>query len=170
MNFYVDLLLRWIHILGAIALVGGTFFWRFTLSPALNQLQADQREALHGHILPRWAKVVGIASLLLLVSGLFNAVRAILRYDFDEYGSYHILVAAKLVLAMAVFFIAARLSGRSDSARKFREKMSFWLNVNVLLAVTLVCIAGFMKLTPHIPKTEIKDTPPALESTTENPQ
>ena len=31
----VELVLRWIHILSAIILVGGTFFMRFSLSPTL---------------------------------------------------------------------------------------------------------------------------------------
>lgn len=160
---YVDLVLRWIHILTAITLVGGTIFWRFALNPALGQLQSDQRDSIRGHILPKWAKLVGISSGLLLISGLINAVHGnIMRYDLP--GAYHGMVAVKLLLALAMFFIAARLAGRSEGAKKFREKMTFWLNINVLLAVALVCIGGFMKMTPHNAKAaDIEGSPVAIE-------
>ena len=62
------------------------------------------------------------------------------------------IVAIKLLVALGMFFISARLAGRSQGAKKFREKMTFWLNINVLLAVALVCMGGFMKMLPHPPK------------------
>ena len=78
-----------------------------------------------------------ITSGLLLVSGLVNAVLIIRRYDFEG-GLYHGLVAVKLLLALALFWISSALAGRSSLAEKLREKMTFWLNVNVVLAVLLV--------------------------------
>lgn len=145
------LALRWIHILCAIALVGGTYFWRFALVPALNGLDASQRDQVSDAVRPRWARVVMITSGLLLLSGLWNAVANIMAYQFEG-GLYHGLVGIKLLLALAIMFIAAKLSGRSQGAAKFREKQTHWLTINALLATLLVCTAGVMKVSPHVPK------------------
>jgi hypothetical protein len=93
-----------------------------------------------------------LASGVLLISGLINAVSTIVRNDFDG-GTYHMLVAVKLLLALTIFWISARLVGRSSGAERFRQRLRFWLNVNVALAVLLVCIAGVMKLSTRTPKT-----------------
>lgn len=148
------LALRWIHILCAIALVGGTFFWRFALAPMLNGLEATQREQISDAVRPRWARVVMITSGLLLLSGLWNAVANLTAYKFDG-GLYPIMVGVKLLLALAIMFIAAKLSGRSEGAAKFREKQTFWLTINVLLSIVLVCAAGVMKVSPHEPKNDV---------------
>ena len=145
------LALRWLHILCAIGLVGGVFFWRFALAPALAALDDVQRQQVHDAVRPRWARIVMITSAILLVSGLWNAVANIRQYEFDG-GAYHALVGVKLLLALAIMFIAAKLSGRSESAERFREKQLSWLTINAILAVVLVCSAGVMKVMPHITK------------------
>lgn len=145
------LALRWLHILCAIALIGGTFFWRFALAPSLAALDETQRKQVQDAVRPKWARMVMITSAILLLSGLWNAVANIRQYEFDG-GLYHALVGVKLLLSLAIMFIAAKLSGRSESAERFREKQLFWLTINVILAVVLVCSAGFMKVTPHVAK------------------
>ncbi len=147
---FVDLVLRWIHILSAMILVGGTFFLRFSLAPTLQAQSHELQQSLLTGWRPRWAKLVMLTSGLLLVSGLVNAVRIIIAYKFSPDGApYHALVAVKLLLAMAIFWISAVLSGRSSTAEKFRGKMSFWLNVNVILTVLIVALAGYMKMIPR---------------------
>ena len=143
---YLDLGLRWMHILCAVGLVGGTYFWRFALWPALRSVDQDLRTPLLGAIRGPWARLVMITSGLLLLSGLVNAVRIIQAYQFVEGAPYHLLVAIKLLLALAVFWVAAKLSGRSESAERFRENMGTWLTVNVVLTTLLVCLAGYMKV------------------------
>ena len=150
MNYY-DLLLRWIHIWFAIVLVGGTFFWRVAVLSALDMAPESSREPIQSSLRPRWSRWVMLASGVLLISGLINAVSIIKRNDFDG-GTYHMLVAVKLLLALMIFWISARLVGRSSGAEKFRQRLRFWLNVNVALAVLLVCVAGVMKLSTRTPK------------------
>jgi uncharacterized membrane protein len=42
----IALVMRWLHILSAIALMGGSIFMRFALHPALAALGAEQQKAL----------------------------------------------------------------------------------------------------------------------------
>jgi len=114
---------------------------RMSLVPAANQTDAsaELREAIR----KRWAKLVMLSILLLLVTGLYNAGTKLTGYDVPRlYGS---LVVAKLAIGFVVFLLSARLAGRSDKAAKFREQETMWLNVLCALMLALVLVAGYMK-------------------------
>lgn len=149
-DLYLDLALRWIHILGAIILLGGTFFLRFAMGASWSSASASDRASQVGWWRTGWARLVMITSGLLLVTGLFNAVRNIIRYEFDV--PYHGLVAVKLLLALPIFWISAVIAGRSASAERFREKLIFWLNVNLLLGLLMIGVAGYMRFAQRTPK------------------
>ena len=89
-------------------------------------------------------------TLLLLITGLINAVRIVTRYEFVD-APYPTLVAVKLGLALLIFFLAARLAGRSPSAAQFRQGGT-WLTINLLLAIIVVCMASYMKSVARVPK------------------
>jgi hypothetical protein len=148
---YFDLLLRWVHILAAMILVGGTFFLCYVVVPGQDGQSSDARQASWLLWRPRWARLVMICSGLLLLSGLINAVRIILDYSFPD-APYHALVAVKLLLALAIFWISAVLAGRSELADRLRQKLSFWLTINVVLSIIIVCLAGYMKMVERLPK------------------
>ena len=94
------------------------------------------------------------------MSGLWNFVR-IIKANAFEGNLYNGLIGVKLLLALLIMWIAARLAGRSSGAERFREKQVFWLTINVVLSIILVCVAGVMKFTPRAPKT----ADPAVEQT-----
>ncbi|MCA9154796.1 MAG: hypothetical protein KDA62_14845 [Planctomycetales bacterium] len=147
MNDYTDILFRWLHILPAIALVGGTFFMRFALVPSLASIDEATREQLAESVRARWAKWVMAGSGLLLLSGLYNAARVSIQYQLSP--TYNGLLLVKILLALVVFYLAAVLTGRSESARRFQQQRQKWLTINLLLAVTIVCIAGVMRFLPR---------------------
>ena len=47
----LNLAMRWLHIIPAIALVGGTLFMRFAVVPAYDQLDDEQREKIQESLL-----------------------------------------------------------------------------------------------------------------------
>jgi hypothetical protein len=79
-------------------------------------------------------------------------VNIMMTYKFSPPGLYHGLITVKLVLGLVIFFIASTLVGRSANAEKFREKAVFWLNVNLVLALAVVLIGGFLKVQPRVRK------------------
>ena len=121
-----------------------------TLLPGLATLDDAHRKSVIEATRGKWARVVMICSGLLLVSGLYNAVTNIMQYDYDL--PYHAFVTLKLILGIAVMFITAKLSGRTESAAKFREQMSFWMTVNTTLVIVLALTASTMKVTGKTPK------------------
>jgi len=149
--WFVDLVFRWLHIFPAIAMVGGVIFMRLAYAPSLTVLPDEQREALQESVRKRWAIMVMLGSGLLLISGFYNIYWVMKRFHVEPW--YNGIFLVKFLLAMGIFFIASLLTGRSERAAGIRKNMKFWLNINLVLAVIVVCIAGAMKLDPHRPKT-----------------
>jgi hypothetical protein len=60
----------------------------------------------------------------------------------------------KLVVGMIVFFLAARLAGRSEGAERMRRDLGRWSTINAILVTLLILVAGWMKYLPREAKDE----------------
>jgi len=149
----LGLLFRWLHILAAMAAVGGPMFIRWALLPAAGSIPDEAQRALKEGIRRRWSKVVMIAITFLLVSGLYNLI----AFEKASRGwgqawhdgpawIYHLLLVVKLILALSIFFLASALTGRSASMARFRENAKFWVTVNLALGIVLVAISSQMRM------------------------
>ena len=140
-GYTIQIIARALHILSAIVLVGGLFYIRSVLSPSgVDACFADRRSV--------WAKWVGIATLLLLVTGFYNflMIHGQVKAGGDELPkTYHILFGIKLLVALAVMFLAAILAGKTAAAERFRGQMGKWLNVVWLASVAIVVIAAVLR-------------------------
>lgn len=146
----VDIILRWLHVLPAMTMLGGAAFIRLAVFPTLGQCAEDVRSQIHAGLRARWAKVVMASIALLLLSGLANTARVSSAYKLPAI--YHAALGIKILLALAVFFISSRLVGKSESAERMRSQGTFWLDVNLAFAVLIVLIAGIMRYLDHAPK------------------
>jgi uncharacterized membrane protein len=138
---------RILHVATAIVLVGGAFFMRFILMPAAAQSLSDADHAsLRARIMTAWKRFVHGGIALLLASGAINYYRVIAEHTHKGDGLYHALLGTKILLAMAIFFIASALVGRSATFEHMRQNARKWLAVNLLLALLVVAISGFLKV------------------------
>lgn len=133
---------RWSHIIAAIVLAGGTLFMRFALVPALAESSASAET--HEAIRRRWMKWVAGAALFLLVSGFYNSYLKAKGFHLAQI--YNGLLGAKILLGFFAFWLSATLVGRSDRAKRFREKEIHWLNVLTVVVLLIVLMGGFMKM------------------------
>jgi uncharacterized membrane protein len=151
----LPLVSRWIHILAAMAAVGGPMFIRLAMLPAMATLMEDERKQLHEQLRRRWSKVVMAAIVFLIASGLYNFIS--FRNAAVDWGPqwqsgshnmwlYQMLFGIKVVLALALFFLASAITGRSDALAKFRENLKLWITVNLLLGILIVCISGQLRM------------------------
>lgn len=144
---YLAIVLRWLHILSAAATVGGTLLVRIALLPAAAELSEDARRKVLEGVRARWAMVVHLAILLLLVTGFANFFlygMKLFPRGTSESILYNALFGIKVLLAFAVFGLAEVLLGRSGAAEKLRAKAKLWTSVNLGLLVAIVCISGVM--------------------------
>jgi uncharacterized membrane protein len=149
--FAIAMVSRWLHILAAITAVGGTIFIRYALLPTLATLPDDERRSLHEQLRARWSKVVMASIFFLLASGIYNFIvinRTLsLTPELKEMKTiYHALFGVKFLIGLSIFFIASALVGRSSAFEKLRANAKLWATVNVTLAVVLVCVSGYMRL------------------------
>lgn len=140
MDLLLPLISRWAHIGCAIVLIGGSFFVRFALMPAL---QGEAPE-LTDRIRKRWKKFVHGGIPIFLISGLYNYIQMIPKHKGD--GLYHMLLGTKMILAMVVFYFASVLVGSREGTQKIRDNARKWMGLTLLLATIIVGISGFVKV------------------------
>ncbi|QEG22529.1 hypothetical protein MFFC18_24100 [Mariniblastus fucicola] len=133
---------RWAHIIAAIVLTGGTLFMRFALVPAM--LETSASEEVQQAVRKRWMKWVAGAALFLLVSGFYNAYLKAIGFELSPI--YNGFLGAKILLGFFAFWLSATLVGRSERAKRFREREIFWLNILTSVVLVIVLMAGFMKM------------------------
>ncbi len=142
--FFLDVLSRFAHVGTAITMVGGTMFLLFVFLPSSQELDDHSRGSISTAVVGRWKRFVHAGILLLLLSGMYNYIRAIPGHKGDAL--YHALVGTKMILALAVFFIASVLVGRSPKFDAMRSQRPKWLKVIVFLACVIVAISAFVKV------------------------
>jgi putative copper export protein len=144
-TYWLLLSSRVLHILGAIILLGGLIHVRHVVRPVAPAQNAD---AYSGGKRSRWAMWIGIATLLLLVSGLINYYYIITAMERMA-KPYHMLAGIKILLSIALFLLAALLAGRTPLAERLREKFYFWLTTAVLIGVAIVILGGVLRTFEH---------------------
>lgn len=161
----LDLILRWTHITGAIMLVGSTIFMRTVYVPAKQLSDFEPKPEFTEWLRFAWSRMVLISSGQLLISGLVGFGLLMTRYNIGKEAfpgsAYQMMFGIKFLLAFVVFFLAAALSGRSGLAKKLRQREKFWLTVNMVLAITVVCLGGVMRLADRTEKSTNSLRPPA---------
>jgi uncharacterized membrane protein len=145
---WVAIVSRWIHIITAVVLVGGSIFLRFVLGPAAAQLPDESHAKLKELVLGTWKKFVHGGIALFLISGFYNylVVQGPLHKG-DKL--YHPLMGIKILLALAVFVIASGLVGRSKAFAGMRAKAKLWQGIMITLAILIIGISGFLKVRPN---------------------
>lgn len=142
----VPLISRWLHIFGAIFLLGGAFYLRAVLMPAANEsLDGETHEKLRQSVMGRWRKIMPILFTLLILSGVYNFVM-VTRFEHDGQPQYHMLFGIKFLLAMAVFALASMLAGTKSVSQKLQKNSKLWLGITIAMGVIIVMLAGYMKM------------------------
>ncbi len=142
----MKLLMRWMHILAAITLLGGSIFmWAVILPVTGKALEPEQAQALRAAIVGRWRKFVPWLIIAFIVSGLYNYLK-VTRHLHPLDSPYHMFFAIKFLLAMVVFALAMTITSPEAWAAKIRAKADKWLLLLLGLGVAIVLLAGYMKV------------------------
>jgi hypothetical protein len=136
---------RVLHILGAIILLGGLIHVRHVVQPTLPVASPDD---FCGGKRARWAKWIGIATALLLLSGIVNYCYVI--FGLQKMAKpYHMLAGIKVLLSFALFFISALLAGKTALADRLRANFYAWLTVCVFIGIAIVILGGVLRTFDH---------------------
>lgn len=149
----LGLIFRWLHIVAAMAAVGGPMFMYLVLLPVAGALPDAAQRSLQEGVRRRWGPVVRVAIMFLILSGAYNFL-AFLRASRTwgpEWQSgpahlYQALFGVKMLLALAIFFLASVLTGRSPAMARFRENAKFWVGVNLTLGIAIVAVSSGLRM------------------------
>jgi uncharacterized membrane protein len=156
--FWLLLVSRICHVLGAIILVGGLFYIRSIISPVNAPAGTAPVDQLFGGPRAKWAKWVGIATALLIFTGFFNYIMMIKQHERLA-SSYHMVAGLKMIAGFAVFALAALLAGRTSIADALREKWRMWLTTCLILGIATVMLGSFLRTYPRTRKVDVAGAP-----------
>lgn len=169
-GMFLNTLSRVLHTVCGATLLGGAMYMRFVLAPAVPAGDGDAAlSTLFAGRRKSWALCVAACSGLLLLSGAYNFVVVISNYEKMP-PPYHALFGVKFLVALAVMIVAAMVAGRSSAAQKMQRGLTKWLNILVLLVVSVFVLGAWLKNLPHVPKgEEITSEAPAFAPNTDAP-
>ncbi|HWB85298.1 MAG TPA: hypothetical protein VG675_14235 [Bryobacteraceae bacterium] len=130
----LNLLMRWLHIASAVALIGGILFARLVMTPAMQSLAPESRKDLGNRAAAAFRPLVyaGIAGLIL--SGVYNIVS-----NPGHSARYHMLLGIKLLLAAHVFAVAI-LIVKPDNPRRTRM-----MTGTLISGLIIILIAAYLR-------------------------
>ena len=146
---YINVVVRFLHLSAAIIAVGGAIFSLMVILPSIKAAPQEVREGLVESVRRRTARLVMLAITLLLITGFYNYIANEVPAHKGQ-AHYHGLMGFKIVLAMAVFFLASSLAGRSAAFEGLRKRRAFWLMINVLLGLAIVAIGAVLRAIPDV--------------------
>ena|SRR5947209_2332036 len=147
-------ILKSIHLLALIAWVGGMFFVLWCLRPAAGALEPALRIGLMRDALGRFLRVVLVAVLLVLATGvgmLGKASRVSVNagIGFNMPVDWHVMVTLGVVMMAIFVYIRYALYGQVERAADARDwpaagaalgRIRTLVIVNVMLAVVIVVV------------------------------
>lgn len=150
-TFWLNVLMRWLHVTSAVAAVGSLLVMRFAVVPALSG-RADGAE-LYGVIQRSLKKVLHSALGTALLTGFYNygvVAAGALRKIRDTHsgtlpgllGSYNAVIGVKMLLSFALFGMAIALLKPSDALPEARKSA---LTTNVIVGLLILALAAYLR-------------------------
>jgi uncharacterized membrane protein len=144
---YISGFLQFLHLISAVLAIGGVFFMRFILYPAMANLspeKADVRQAISAKILPRFRIMIHSAIAILLATGTYRFIRNL--PDLRGWTEYHAVFGVKVLLSLVLFGIAIALTlPPAPNPNPFQRRREKWLAVNFVLGVIILLLSGYLR-------------------------
>jgi hypothetical protein len=154
-TFWLNFLMRWLHIASAVAAVGSILFVRFAVVPALAKM--DNGRELYAALEPKFKRILHSGLGLAVLTGLYNygvvSVAAVKRLkethaDVGLLSSYHAVMGVKMLLSLALFGLAIAMLKPSDTLPENRKSP---LSVNLVLGLLILAIGAYLRRVWAIP-------------------
>lgn len=149
------ILSRWVHIMSAVLVIGGTFFMRIILPLGLAQADAASREAVFLRCRRIFKMLVHTCILFLLLSGAFNTWRA-----WKDYGLNHPLMhglwGPHMFLGVTAMVIALILLASKQPPKWHKTGAA----INLVILFLAVAVASTLKFVhDHAVRNPALDSP-----------
>jgi hypothetical protein len=130
----LNIFMRFLHIVSAIALAGGAMSWRFAAIPATEPLATETRGKVGDAMARAWRPFVLFAIAGILISGTYNFLR-----KTNLPSAYHAVFGIKILLALHVFAVLF-LATKPGNQKRARQ-----LTGVVISAVAIVLLSAVLR-------------------------
>jgi hypothetical protein len=138
---WADTIVKWVHLISVVIGVGLTLFQYLVLLPVLRRVEGvseDFIKALHR----RAGMIIGVAWVLIWVTGIYNLVVVIPTVK----PNYHMVLGAKILLVLVLFFISTALSHPSLAFEGIQRNRAKWVAIAAWLGIVLIVLSGTMNM------------------------
>ena len=129
---------RWLHVVSAALLVGGTLFYEFVVPVAIEDEKDEHQLGILGRA--RWVfrKVVYLSTIFLILSGIANTYSSWCMYKGMEPHSPRPFWVLHVGLGIIGITIALRLT----IGGKIPRNPLLWMRINFVLLMVVILLAG----------------------------
>jgi hypothetical protein len=144
-QFWLNVVVRWVHISSAVVGVGALVFLRLVLLPAVQ----GTGDALSGRIIPRAKLVIHTALGLLLLTGFYNLYVVIPKANAlgELKSTYHAVLGTKILLAFVLFGVASTLFASLPDTQTPRLRRPGLLLASIVLAAIILFLSAILRRT-----------------------
>jgi hypothetical protein len=127
---YLSFLILAIHVICAVALIGGALIWRFAVLPAMSPMADETRAKTDDAVAAAWRPVTIACVAGLLLTGIYN-----LMHRPVQTPQFHILFGIKMLLALHIFAVSL-VATRPGNARRARRLTGIAISGVVVLLIS----------------------------------
>jgi hypothetical protein len=127
-----NILMRFLHIVSVVTLLGGFAAWRLALIPATDPLATDMRTKLGNAVAAAWRPVFFTAVGGILISGIYNYMN-----KSGMPPAWHAVIGVKFLLVLHVFAVGFIVTG-PNNAKRSRQLTGILISGVVIVALSAV--------------------------------
>ncbi len=128
----INIVMRFLHIVSVVTLLGGFIAWRVALIPATDPLATDMRTKLGNAVAAAWRPVFFTTVGGILISGIYNYMN-----KTGMPPAWHAVIGVKFLLVLHVFAVGFLVTG-PDNARRSRQLTGILISGVVIVALSAV--------------------------------
>lgn len=155
---WMDLAVKWVHLVSIVMAVGLTLFQYLVLHPVIRRFQGISEESLQA-LRRRAGIVTGIAWIFIWITGIYNLVVIIPTVK----PNYHMVLGAKLLLVLVLFFISTALSHPALAFEGIQRNRARWVAIAAWLGIIVVVLSATMNMM-RLKGVALKEPPLAVQT------
>lgn len=162
MDLVSDILMQWLHIVAAVAWIGGMIINGLILAPSLKVIDPADRGKLMGAVVKRFTPIAWFSIIILIVTGIPRALINVSSWSVLFNTTYGQVLAIKLLLVAIMIIIGVIIAfvlgprtapapggtSKSPSPETVRAQRQLEIlgGLNLLLGLTVILLAAILRL------------------------
>lgn len=138
---WADTMVKWVHLISIVTGVGLTLFQYLVLIPVLRRIEGIPEEFIKA-VQRRAGMVIGVAWVLIWVTGIYNLVVIVPTVK----PNYHLVLGAKILLVLVLFFISTALSHPSLAFEGVQRNRAKWIALAAWLGIVIIALSATMNM------------------------